>query len=550
VPRTVYRVSLVAVVALCLFLALIFSESARFPRTRAAAATAGLRATAAAPAGLSKIRHIVFIIKENRTYDNLFGTFPGGDGATTGKVSNGKVIPLGSTPDSIGDIAHDWSDALVAMDGGRMDRFDVLSGANQNHELVAYSQFRKADIPNYFRYAETFTLADRMFSSLHGPSFPNHLYTVGAQSGRAINNPQINPPKASAPQLNNAPNPGLGDSARWGCDADDLETVDVLDSADNVTEQFPCFDFPTLADSLESAGISWRYYAPSQGEGGYIWSALDAIKHLRFGPLWASNVMPDTSFAVDASSGQLPQVSWLVPKAFVSDHPDLSGMCGGENWTVQQLNAVMAGPDWDSTAVFLTWDDFGGFYDHVAPPQSDEFGMGPRVPLLIISPFAKPGFVSHTTYELSSLLKFAEVRFALPPLTERDAAANDVLDSFDFDQTPLAPINLDLRDCPASTDPFSLHFDMLTLGVASATQPLALANNSFKPMTISSIVAGRNYTQTNDCPAILQPLSTCRIKVAFAPTTLDATSGTLTITDTAINSPQVVELRSEGVIPP
>jgi phospholipase C len=265
-----------------------------------------------------------------------------------------------------------------------------------------------------------------MFSSLTGPSFPNHLYTVGAQSGGAINNP-------STPSV-------------WGCDADDTSTVQTLTSQGAIAKQFPCFDFATLVDRLEHAGVSWKYYAPGKGQPGYIWSALDAIRHIRLTDLWTQHVVSDTQFAGDAASGKLPAVSWLVTGA-ASEHPPDS-TCFGENWTVDQLNAVMRGPDWDTTAIFVTWDDFGGFYDHVPPPTADQFGFGPRVPLLIVSPYARPGYVSHTPYEFSSLLHFAEVRFNLAPLTDRDRVANDLQDSFDFQQRALPPLLLDTRTCP------------------------------------------------------------------------------------------------------
>jgi phospholipase C len=134
----------------------------------------------------------------------------------------------------------------------------------------------------------------------------------------------------------------------------------------------------------------------------------------------------------------------------MSEHPPAS-VCMGENWTVEQLNAVMSGPDWDSTVVFLTWDDFGGFYDHVAPPVVDNFGFRPRVPLLIISPWAKRGHITHTTLEFSSVLKFIEERFDLDPLTERDQDANDLIDSFDFDHRPRAPLLLQTRPCAGAT---------------------------------------------------------------------------------------------------
>jgi phospholipase C len=366
------------------------------------------------PAGpdLHLIEHIVFIVKENRTFDNYFGTFQGADGQRFGTLSTGAVVQLGHTPDRTPhDIGHSWQNALTAIDGGKMDRFDKIPGGNDNGELLAYTQLTETDIPNYFRYARAFVLADRMFSSLTGPSFPNHLYTVGAQSGGAINNPTS--------------------AAVWGCDADDTSSVETLSDQGTIVRQFPCFDFATLTDRLDQAGMSWKYYAPGRGQPGYIWSALDAVRHIRLTPLWTDHVVPDTQFVLDAASGNLPAVSWLV-----------------ENWTVEQLSAVMRSPDWNTTAIFITWDDFGGFYDHVPPPAVDRFGFGPRVPLLIVSPYARPGYVSHTQYEFSSLLRFAEERFNLAPLTDRDRLANDLLDSFDFQQHPLPPLLLDARRCP------------------------------------------------------------------------------------------------------
>jgi phospholipase C len=316
------------------------------------------------------------------------------------------------------------------MDGGKMDGFDKIGGSgacNQNGDYLCYTQLQEADIPNYFAYARNFVLADHMFSSLHGPSLPNHVYTVAAQSGGVINI---------------ASNP-----ADWGCDADDNTTVEVMDGNGNVSDQPPCFDFQTLADSLQNAGITWKYYAPSRGETGYVWSTLNSIGHTRNTSLWADHVVSDTQFVNDAQAGQLPAVAWLVTNYITSEHPPFS-TCVGENWTVAQLNAVMQGPDWGSTAVFLTWDDYGGFYDHAPPPTLDQFGLGPRVPLLVISPFAKKGFISHTTYEFSSFLNFVEKRFGLSSLTARDRMSNDMTDSFDFSQQPIPPLVLQPRTCP------------------------------------------------------------------------------------------------------
>jgi phospholipase C len=386
--------------------------------------------------GMDKIEHVVFIVKENRTFDNYFGTFPGADGATSGKISTGEVIPLRHAPDMTPrDIDHSYQAAVEAIDGGAMDRFDLIKGGNVNGDFLAYSQYYESDIPNYFAYARNFVLADAFFSSLEGPSFPNHLYTVGAQSGRAINNP-------SSPTIKNI--------GRWGCDSPADSKVQTLEEPGEFGSVYPCFDFDTLADRLEEEGLSWKYYAPGQDKSGYIWSALDAIRHIRLTSLWQQHVVATEQFVQDAQSGQLPTVSWLVVGSGLSEHPPAS-VCLGENWTVEQLNAVMSGPDWNSTVVFLTWDDFGGFYDHVAPPVVDNFGFGPRVPLLIVSPWAKRGHISHTTLEFSSVLKFIEERFDLDALTERDQDANDLIDSFDFDHRPREPLLLQTRQCPGAT---------------------------------------------------------------------------------------------------
>jgi phospholipase C len=384
----------------------------------------------------SKIQHIVFIIKENRSFDTYFGTFPGAEGATNGVVSTGQRISLRRGPDRMPrDIGHDWEDARRAMNGGRMDQFDLVRDGNVRNDMLSMTQFLDSDIPNYWSYAEHFALADHMFSSLAGPSFPNHLYTVAAQSGGAINNP---------------------DTLIWGCDADQRTTVAVMDSTGGVTRQYPCFDFATLTDSLEAVGVSWRYYAPVQGQHGYIWSALDAIRHIRYSPQWQNRVVPFGKFADDAASGSLPAVSWLIPDFDVSEHPTVSAFagttlnvsaCAGENWTVQQINAIMRGPAWPTTAIVLTWDDFGGFFDHVPPPGVDQLGFGPRVPLIVISPYVKEGTVSHTVYEYASVLQLIETHHKVKALGRRDLEANSLLDMFDFSQAPAPPLILPLRNC-------------------------------------------------------------------------------------------------------
>jgi phospholipase C len=384
----------------------------------------------------SQIQHIVFIIKENRSFDTYFGAYPGADGATTGMISSGERMPLRHGPDRMPrDIGHDWEDARQAIHDGRMDRFDLVRDGNRRNDFLSMTQFLASDIPTYWSYADHFVLGDRMFSSLAGPSFPNHLYTVASQSANAINNPNSFP---------------------WGCDSDDRTTVDVLDKNGVVVRQPPCFDVPTIGDTLEAAGVSWRYYSPMRGQRGYIWNAFDAVRQIRNGPLWQQRMAAVDSFDADAAGGRLPAVSWLIPDFEDSEHPTVSAFAGttlnvsacvGENWTVRHVNAIMQGPDWATTAIVLTWDDFGGFYDHVPPPTVDGLGFGPRVPLLVISPYAREGYVSHTVYEFASVLQLIENRFKLKALTARDVEANSMLDVFDFAQKPAPPLVRPLRSC-------------------------------------------------------------------------------------------------------
>ena len=369
------------------------------------------------------IHHVVFLIKENHTFDNLFGRFPGADGVRVGFARHGQPIRLAPAPDMYPvDIPHSWRAAHTAYDHGRMDGFLRLKNGPES-----YTQYRPWQIPNYWRWARHFVLSDRFFSSEHGPSFPNHLYTIAAQSGGVVDNPK--PPK-------------------WGCDAGPNKTVPVLDEEGTIEDVFPCLDFLTMGDELSSAGWAWKMYAPTADDKGYWWSVYDAIRHIRYSPKWRRHIDPASRFTSDALSGRLPAVSWISSPWRVSEHPTSGGECRGENWTTRLIDAVMNGPDWKSTAIFLTWDDFGGFYDHVPPPQVDRFGFGFRVPMLVISPYTWHGLIDHTTEEFSSVLKFIERDFSLPPLTARDRDASDMAQDFDFSMHRRRPDPLPVHPCP------------------------------------------------------------------------------------------------------
>jgi hypothetical protein len=209
----------------------------------------------------------------------------------------------------------------------------------------------------------------------------------------------------------------------------------------------PCFTFPTLADALGRAGRSWSYYGAPRGDLGYLFTTMDAVRSVRTTALWKQHVKDEQTFAADAQAGRLPFFSWITPRYQVSAHPPFS-IATAEDWVTAKLNALMRGPDWSSTAVFITFDDSGGFYDHVKPPQVDRTGYGLRVPLLIISPYARQGYISHTVYSYPSVLKTAEEIAGLPPLTGADRNAHDTLDSFDFSRRPAPPLVLPLRKLP------------------------------------------------------------------------------------------------------
>jgi phospholipase C len=472
------------------------------------------------------IKHIIFIVKENRSFDHYFGTFPGARGATSGMLSTGQVMALGHTPDQSRDIGHDWYSAIEVTDNGNMDRFDLNYSGNQGGDYLAYTQLTQADIPNYFAYARNFVLADNMFSSEHGPSLPNHIYTIAASANGIISVPNLDSRNYS-----------------WGCDTDIAAmTVQVIDPQGNITNQFPCFDFQTLGDQMDAASVSWKYYAPVFGQRGYTFSVYNNVRHIRYGSDWINNVVPEGQFIADALAGNLPSVSWLVT-GLGSEHPPNS-TCYGENWTVNQINAVMQGPDWPTTAIFLTWDDFGGFYDHVAPPQIDQFGLGPRVPLLIISPYAKPGYISHTQYEGSTVLKFMEQVFSIPTLGLRDATANDPSDSFNYQQTPLQPLILSTHSCPVVNNNSQFGEQLLN---TSITNTVKVFNPNSTALKVSSTAVSAGDFKISGCSGLSVKVGdTCSLKITFVPTALGPRSATITITDNDASSPQTVTATGIG----
>lgn len=420
------------------------------------------------------IKHIIIIDKENRSFDEMFGRFPGADGSTHARMSSGRIVPLGPTPPHmLRDIAHSAASAAMAVDGGRMDRFDRIPGAWQDGRNIALSQLRQPEIVDYWRYARAYALDDRFFSTVMGPSFPNHLITVAATSGNIVDNP--------GGQLVRA----------WGCDSGKNAHVGGINPDGKRFVTSPCFDFQTLPDLLQRYHVSWGYYAPRQHSFGYVWNALDAIKHIRYSSLWTTNVHPDTSFARDVRTGHLPQVTWLVTNAAQSDHPPAS-ICLGQRWTVGVINAVMRSRYWKNTAIFLTWDDFGGFYDHVAPPRQDLISLGPRVPSIVISPYARPHFIDHAQLEFDSFLRFIEDDYGLPSLTARDQNAASMLSSFDFAQQPRPPLVLRQQACPKSAYATAVRLRGSVVGIGVSHQ-LHSVRVRVDAQTVITLLFGPRY---------------------------------------------------------
>lgn len=493
------------------------------------------------PAGnINVIQHVIYIVKENRSFDHVFGLFPGANGATHATISTGAVIPLGVTQDTMDrDVDHLWYSAMTGIDGGKMDRFDLIPDANMNGDYLGETQFNQSMIPNYYSYAGYYVLADNMFSSLAGPSLPNHLYTIAAQSGGVYNLP------TRSPNVQNW-------QVSWGCDAPANETVPVMDSRGVVTQPFPCFDFETLGDELTSAGVSWLYYAPVYNTLGYNFNTYDTINHIRNTSAWTKYDVPTTQFLTDVAGGTLPSVSWLIAGGVDSEHPPNS-MCEGENWTVQQVNAILQSSLYkDNTAIFITWDDFGGFYDHVDPPNVDEYGLGPRVPMIIISPYTKigspgPGLISHTQYEFSSVLKFIEEDFGVPPLTTRDANANDTTDAFDFTQAPRSPLILTPRTCPIASQTWEA-FGRQPVNTTSVTQPVYLTNLGTTTVKLTNKTTDNPdfIVSSSNCGGSIPAGAKCQINMAFKPSVIGEETATLTLTDTYPGSPQLVSLTGTG----
>jgi phospholipase C len=417
------------------------------------------------------IEHVIFLVKENRSFDHYFGAYPGADGATEGGTiadcdastyEDGPVVDLRPAPLVLPhDLGHAFAPGLYSINGGKMNGFNCVP---LGEDMTGYTQHSRETLPAYWAYADRFVLADHFFTSMFGPTFPEHLYTVAAQAHGIVDN------KTTTDTPGNYCDDPTEVTKRFPIE--DLSRRDartIMRLERDITAEVPdqliriaaywestptCIDIEVLPDLLEREGISWKYYANADQ-----WmNALQAVEHVRFSPMWR-NVRPPETFLRDARRDDLPAVSWLIPpEGHPNEHPgSKTNVCEGENWTVEYLNAVMRSGAWATTAIVIVWDDFGGFYDHVPPPHYDIMGLGPRTPALIISPWTMRGdnpdggSIDSTIYEFSSVLRFIEDLHGLKPMTERDRNADPLSGAFDFQPEPrLEPLILEQRECPSA----------------------------------------------------------------------------------------------------
>ena len=412
-------------------------------------AIGGARAGAAVPANPladSPIKHVVVIYQENHSFNDILGALCVAEdnrcvGTTQGEISDGTVIPLKPEPDIPPDVGHKNVDQLAAMNRGNMNGWDHVWGCSSVFKYNCLMQVQAGTIPTIWSLADQYVISDHTFESGSSASWGSHIQLVaGTLNGFMGDQP-----------LHSSPGTGCdsGGEAWWSPSPTAMKQLVpscIPDKNGNGPfRQSPVQYVPTIMDSMEQAGLTWHIYAPGSQQAGYGWAICPTFYECQ-GSDQAQKVRQPADFARDAAKGTLASLSIVIPYYANSQHPGFS-MMQGDNWIAKNINAVMSGPDWNSTVVFLTWDDCGCFYDPLNPPP----GEGIREPMIIISPYARPGYVDHTIANHASMLAFTEHLFGLPPLTAEDASAYDYSGSFSFSQRPLPPRPLPLHQVPASS---------------------------------------------------------------------------------------------------
>lgn len=394
----------------------------------------GLQIPAASPearenatATKTPIQHVVFIIQENRSFNNFFMGYPGAVTQNYGYDENRQKIALHAQDlGTLWDIDHNAPAFFTACNGRgklpgtecRMDGWNEVTAGPGAPKNFAYAYVPRKQIEPYWNMAQQYALADHMFASNLDGSFVAHQYTVAAYASRAVNDPDL----------------------LWGCEGSASDFVNTLTPQRTYGPNiFPCFKNATLGIAADKAGISWRYYAGSIDSSGGLWTAYQADSGVYNGPDWNTDVInPPARFLKDVAGGKLASITWITPLWPQSDHTGLDAT-QGPAWVASLVDAIGTSRFWKTTAVFILWDDWGGWFDPVKPVYEDYDGLGFRVPLIVVSPYTKRGSVTHTQYETASVLRFIEDDFGLPHLAAADRRANNPADDpavFDFTANP------------------------------------------------------------------------------------------------------------------
>jgi phospholipase C len=416
---------------------------------------------------VTPINHVIVIYMENHSFDNLLGFWcdahqgrcPDGGMPPFVLLSHGAVVGPSVAPDTVPYVQHSVQAQQAAIDGGRMDGWANMPGgscsAGTGYQCI--TGYQPTQVPNLTALAGQFAISDRTFSVADSPSWAGHMAMVAASTDRFYGD---NPKPAAGVQ----PGPG------WGCDSNKV-TEWVAPSGMNQSvpscvptklhnlrfggafRPTPVGTIPTIMDRLDGAGLSWRIYGATRGALGYgMWDICPTFAEC-LDTSQDANLVPDGQFMTDARAGQLPSFSVVTPGG--SDY--LSGCHNGmsitacDNWIGQLVGAVEKSPDWSSSVVFITFDDCGCFYDQVPPPtEPDGTQDGPRVPLVIVSPYARPGYTDTNATTYAGILAYTEHTFGLSPLGVNDAGAYDFSSAFNYAQAPVAPVRMVLRPLPAS----------------------------------------------------------------------------------------------------